>query len=276
MKTKTWMGLAGLVASASSVSAATFGVRSVDTSSLGSAITASANIWQSTAPGNTSIGGSSGESIAASSANQNLEYDSYVTIAEVPNHSYEHCPYVPPCDFEPTSQLSAIGNPFVVPNQVHALWFLDPAGTTPIVESIVSPLINQEGLFLGRFSFRNTSGGVPNETLTLGPNGVFIDIRDFGTINVGSPVTDSLLVQFHSFDTDVSQGLDGGDLSVHPTGNTYRLLDVVTEAGPLPNGTARWQVHDLYVVAVPGPSGIGCFAAGAFAMVRGRRVRTRQ
>ena len=273
-QTRSVLGASVLLGLAGVCSAQSFGVRSVDTHSLASPISASAAFFQSTAPGSGNFAPSP-EAIAASSPNQYLGFDTYIAISTFPSFIFENCPILPPCEHNAANgDVSHIGgDPFAVPNQVRALWFMDPAGPQTMVESISNPLLqDQQAIFVGRFSFRNTSGSFPSETLSLGPEGLVIDIVDEGTQNVGSPATDSLLLRFNAFGADVSQGQDGGDLSIHPTANTYRLIEHVTLEGPLPGGTARWQIHDLYVVAVPSPAAGWLLAIGSMVASRRRRI----
>jgi hypothetical protein len=262
---------AALLAAAGAANAAVFGVRAVDTNSLGSPIVVTGTLFQSTAAGNTQVGGPSGDAIEASSANQNLEFDSYVAIDSGP--SAPGNPQVKGDGFQANpGDLSNIGAPFANPATVAAVWFMDPAGPRPTFNAPANSLFaGQNAAFLGRFSFRTTTGTTPSGSIGLGANGLVVDIRDFGTIGAGPGSTDSLLVRFTSFNTTVQVGTDGADLQQYPTGLPYQLQIRTSSAGPLAGGTARWLVQDLYVVQIPTPGTLAL--AGLGALVAGRRRR---
>lgn len=258
-----------LLAAAGAANAAFFEVRSVDTNSLGSPIVTSSALFQSTAPGAGNFGPSEA-TIDASSANQNAAFDSYVAIDVGPSFGGTNAKGdgfgANPGD------ISSIGNPFGVANQIGAVWYMDPQGARPEVGSVPNSLFGgADALFVGRFSFRSTTT-TPTGTLSLGANGVVVDIRDPGTVGVGSPATDSLLVRFSAIGAPVQSGLDGGSLTTHPTANAYQLVEVVSTAGPLSGGTARWEIHDLYVVQVPTPGALALFGAAGLAAARRRRA----
>jgi len=269
-----------LFAVAGSVQAAFFEVRSVDTSSLGSPIITSSALFQSTAAGNTAVGGPSADAIegneaswgTAAAANQALAYDSYVAIDSGP--SFGGSPDVKGDGFQANpGDLASIGNPFGAANSISALWFMDPAGPRPIVGSVPQANFNGfDGLFIGRFTFRATGGAIPNGTLTLGQNGVAVDIRDPGTLNVGSANTDTLILNFTSFNSTVQIGLDAGSLTNHPTAYEYQLRTVVTNVGPFGAGTARFQVHDVYVVQIPTPGATALLGMAGLLAARRRRA----
>jgi len=269
-----------LLAAAGAAQAAFFEVRSVDTSSLGSPISTSSALFQSTAAGNSTIGGPSADAIEgnqaswglASAANQALAYDSYVAIDVGPSFGGDIDVKGDGFQANP-GDLSSIGNPFGAANSISALWFMDPAGPRPIVGSVNNALFGgADALFVGRFTFRATGGAIPNGTLTLGQNGVAIDIRDPGTLGVGSPATDTLILNFTSFNTPVQIGLDAGSLTNHAAAYEYELRTVVTNVGPFGAGTARFQVHDMYIVQIPTPGATALLGLAGLAAIRRRRA----
>lgn len=243
---------------------AAFDARSVDCGSLGSGITASADFYQSNAPG-AGNRPPSPEAIEGSGPNNYAQYDSYVAIDIGPSVGGD--PGIKGDGFGANpNDISFIGNPFAIPNRVGGVWFMDPASARPEVSAVPNTFFGgANAIFIARLTFRSLTGAAPSETLAINlPGGVVIDIRDPGTIGVGSPATDSLLVRFAAFNTTVQTGLDGGSLTNHPTANQYQLREVVSTAGPLPGGSAIWQVHDLYVVEMniptPGIPGVGLMA----------------
>lgn len=258
-----------LLAAAGAANAAFFEVRSVDAGSLGSPIAASSALFNSTAPGNGNFGPSA-DAIELSPAQQNLAFDSYVGIDVGP--SFGGAPDVKGDGFQANpGDISSIGLA-VGPGSVSGVWFMDPAGARPEVGSVSNSLFGgADALFLGRFTFRTTTGATPSGTLSLGANGVVVDIRDPGTAGVGSPATDSLLVRFTAFGVTADTGLDGGSLTTHPTAYGYQLVEVVTQANN-PSGNARWEIHDLYVVQIPTPGALALFGAAGLAAARRRRA----
>lgn len=278
MKIAQWIAPATLAVAAGTALAG-FEIRSVDAGSLGSGITGSADFYQSNAPG-AGPRPPSPETIEASGPNNSALYDSYVAIDVGPSVGGD--PNIKGDGFHANpGDLLSLGNNFPTPNHVGGVWFMDPTSARPEVASIPNPLFGgAHALFIARLTFRSTTGTFPNETLSVdGPNGLVVDIRDPGTVGVGSPATDSLLVRFTAFAVGalgsgprITLGLDGGSLDVHPLGNEYELREVVTLAGPLPGGTARWQVHDLYVVEVPAPGSLSLLACVGIVGVRRRRI----
>lgn len=250
---------------------ASFEVRSADTT--GSPITASASFFQSSIAGPGPFPPSP-ELIESSipTPDDFAEYDSYVAIDVGP--SVGGAPDIKGDGFHanPGDLASIPADPFIVPNQVNAVWFMNPLGPRPEVASIGNPIFGgRHAMFLARLSFRSFDGNFPSETLSLGSNGIGINIRDFGTLNVGSPASDSLIVRFTDFNQPSNIGLDEASLTFHLTGNSYELREVVTLAGPLPGGTARWRIHDLYVVEVPGPGAMSLLGIAGLVAVRRRR-----
>lgn len=262
---------AALLAAAGAANAAVFGVRAVDTNSLGSPLVVTGTLFQSTAPGNTAVGGPSPDAIDASAPNQNLAFDSYVAIDNGPSDGGNQGTKGDGFHANP-GDLSAIGAPFVNPAQVAAVWFMDPAGPRPTFNAPANALFGgNNAAFLGRFSFRSTTTAAPAGNISLGANGLVVDIRDSGTVGAGPGSTDSLLVRFTSFDTTVQVGTDGADLQQYPTGLPYQLTLRQSSGGPIGTGTARWLVYDLYVVQIPTPGTLAL--AGLGALVAGRRRR---
>ncbi len=258
-----------LLAAAGAANAAFFEVRSADAGSLGSPITASGTLFNSSAPGNGNFG-PSGDAIEASAANQYLGFDSYVAVDVGPSLAGDIGTKGDGFQANP-GDISSIGLT-VGGTSVAGVWFMDPASARPEVGSVANALFGgADALFLGRFSFRSTTTQ-PTGTLSLGANGLVVDIRDPGTVGVGSGATDSLLVRFNAFGAGVAQGLDGGSLTTHPTAYEYQLVEVVTQAGPLPGGTARFEIHDLYVVQIPTPGALALFGAAGLAAARRRRA----
>jgi len=256
-----------LLAAAGAANAAFFEVRSVDTNSLGSPLVASSALFQSAAGGN--FGPSEFVIDGNSPGQQDPTFDSYVAIDVGPSFGGTSAKgdgfQANPGD------IGAIGAPFAVANQVAAVWFMDPNGARPEVGAVPQAAFGgAHGLFLGRFTFRSTTTQ-PTGTLSLGANGLVVDIRDPGTVGVGSAATDSLLVRFTAFGATADQGLDGGSLTTHPTAYGYQLVDRVT-TGANPNGTARWEIHDLYVVQIPTPGALALFGAAGLAAARRRRA----
>jgi len=262
-----------LTAAAALPSVAAFDVRSVDTTNPNSPISGSADFFQSSAGG----AGWQPPSIkliesAISEPDDVPEYDSYVAIACGPTNAGD--PEIVGDGFQanPGDLLVIGGDPFAVPNQVRGLWFKDTTLPNSEEPACTNPLFGgREAMFLARMSFRSLDGAFPNESISLGPGGISVDIRDSATLNVGSPATDSLLVRFTSFGTSVQNGMDSGDLSIHSMGAAYELLTVVSYAGPLPGGTARWQIHDLYVVAIPSPCVLAAVGPAVIASLSFRR-----
>lgn len=269
MKIETFVAPA-MLACLSGAAFAAFDVRSVDCASLGTGVTATADFYQSNAPG-TGNRPPTAEAIEASGPNNYLQFDSYVAIDVGPSVGGD--PNIKGDGFTANpGDVSFIGNPFAVPNHLSGVWFMDPAGARPEVAAAANPIFGgANAIFIARLTFRSLTGTFPSESLTVDlPNGVVVDIRDPGTTGVGSPATDSLLVRFNAFGAPVHVGLDGGSLTNHPLGNTYELRDSISLGGPLPGGSARWQIHDLYVVQVPGP---GCLSLAALAGVISARRR---
>jgi len=255
----------------SGTSLGSFDVRSANTT--GSPITASANFFQSPIAGPGPYPPSP-ELIESSIVTPDdfAEYDSYVAIDVGPSVGGD--PDIKGDGFHanPGDLNSIPADPFAVPNQVNAVWFMNPQSSRPEVASIANPIFGgRHAMFLARLSFRSLDGNFPSETLALGPNGLGVNIRDFGTINVGSPASDSLVVRFNNFNQPSNIGLDEASLSFHLTGNVYELREVVTLAGPLPGGTARWQIHDIYVVEVPAPGCVSLVAVAGLVGLRRRR-----
>lgn len=258
-----------IVGTSSGTASGQFDVRSVDCAQLGSPLSVAGTPHRSHVDGGNS--GPTGDSIEQSSPNNWLEYHSYPAIDTQP--SAPGSPQAKGDGFQANpGDLSLLGNPFDQNGEIGALWFMDPNSARPQVAAVPQTLFGgARGLFLGRFTFRSTTGAIPAGNLSLGANGVVVDIRDFGTTAVGSPQTDSLLVRFTAFNTTVQQGLDGGNLGMYPTGNQYQLIKIVTQAGPLPGGTARWEVNDLYVVQVPGPASLAVVSLASMAFASRRR-----
>lgn len=244
---------------------AQFGVRMADTSSLGSPIVVNGTLFQSTAAGAGNVSPSP-EAIAASSANQWLEYDSYIAIQHGP------APLAAPDFPQPIETPVSIGNPFGTSGQVGAVWFMDPQGLMPTYETATNTLFgNAHAAFLGRFGFRSTSGSFPTGSLALGPSGVVIDIRDSSTVQAGPGSTDSLLLRFTSLNSTVQQGMDGADNMLYTMNTAYQLRLVSWSAGPVGSGTARWIGYDMYVVQVPAPS--SALVLGGLPILSRRRRR---
>lgn len=276
MSTQSQSGTAtalSLMVAMTSSAIAGFDVRSADTTSPNSPITGSADFFQSSVSG-ASWRPPSIELLESAIADPDdaPQYDSYVAIACGP--SVAGSPEIKGDGFQanPGDLLNIGGDPFAVPNQVRGVWYMDPASGAPQQPSCPNALFGgRDALFLARLSFRSLDGNFPNETITLGSGGIQVDIRDAATAGVGSPATDSLLVRFTAFGVGVGSGVDGGSLTTHPMQNPYELLEVITTAGPVPGGTARWQIHDLYVVVVPGPSGVSLLVFGSFTALIRRR-----
>lgn len=251
---------------------AAFDVRSFDTTSPNGPLTVTGTLFQSTAPGAGNTGPSE-SAIDASSANQFAQYDSYVAIDTSPSFGGTSAKgdgfQANPGD------ISIIGNPFLTAGQVNGLWFMDPASSRPQVPAVAQGVLGgANGIFLGRFSFRTTTGAAPTGDIGIGANGVTVDIRDAGTLNAGSPATDSLLVKFTAFNTSVQTGTDGASLTNHATANAYQLVKVTSTAGPLTGGNARWFIVDLYVqeVAIPTPGAIALAGLAGLTGLRRRRA----
>lgn len=256
-----------LLAAAGAANAAFFEVRSVDAGSLGSPMVASSALFQSAAGGN--FGPTEFSIDGNSPGQQDPTFDSYVAIDVGPSfgggagkgNGFQANP----------GDIGSIGNPFAVANQVGGVWFMDPEGARPEVGSVAQAAFGgADGLFVGRFTFRSTTTQ-PTGTISLGANGVVVDIRDPGTVGVGSAATDSLLVRFNAFGATVEEGLDGGSLTTHPTAYGYQLVQVIS-TGANPNGSARWEIHDLYVVQIPTPGALALFGAAGLAAARRRRA----
>lgn len=243
-----------------------FEVRSVDTTAPNSAIIVAPNLFQSAAGTNM---GPSEFSIDSNAGNQNPEFDSYVAIDTGP--SFGGAANVKGDGFQANpGDLSLIGNPFANPGQIGGLWFMDPAGARPEIAAIPNALLgNRLAVFLGRFTFRTTTGAAPSGSLTLGASGISVDVVDPGPYINPVVMPDSLLINFTAFNTPVNTGLDGATLeSVSFGGPGLMLTTRVFQVGPAPGSSARWEVHDLYIVQVPGP---GTAVLGGVAMLMGRR-----
>jgi len=227
-----------------------FEARSADAGSLGSPISYTGTLYQDAAGNNV---GPNPFFIGFIPA---LEFDSYVAVDTGPSTA------VPAFQANGTTPVSfaSAGGPFNNPGQISNLWFINgEAGAIPN-----AAFGGAHALFLGRFSFQGTAGN-----LSLGANGVVVDIVDPGTTNVGSPNTDSLLVKFTAFNTTVQSGLDGGDLSTHPTAFPYqlRLNSFQTSVGG-----NTYFVNDLYVVQIPTPGTIALAGLGGLLVARRRRA----
>lgn len=271
MRTAIVIACAGL---SSAPALGVFQVRSVDTTNPNSAFIVTGTLFQSTAAGNTTLGGASGDSIEVSSANQFLEYDSYVAIDTGPSSPGD--PLVKNDGFQANpGDLSAIGNPFAAPGQIGALWYMDPTSARPEVPAVSNALFGgRNALFLGRFSFRTTDGSTPSGTINLGANGISVDVVDPGPYINPVVVPDSLLVNFTAFDTPVHSGINSANLqTVAFEGPGLILTQRVFLAGPRQGGTARWEVHDLYIVEAPVPSPGAAVLAGVALIGSLRRRR---
>lgn len=254
---------AALLAAAGAAQAAFFEVVSVDTSSLGSPISYTGTLFNPAA--GSTLGSPAPDLMDLQAA---LQYDSYVAIDVGPGTPGTATSgdgfHANPGD------LAGIGNPFANAGQISALWFMDPQGPRPAVGSttVNSKFDGADFLFLGRFVFRSSTG-LAQGSLSLGDNGVVVDIRDPGTVGVGAPATDTLLVRFNAFNSDVSSGLDGGSLTNHPTAYTYQLR---LNESRVTVGTFNYLVYDLKVVQIPTPGAIALFGAAGLAAARRRRA----
>lgn len=269
MRTAIIVALAGL---SSAPALGAFQVRSVDCTNPNSPMLVSPNLFQSTAPGAGNVGPSE-TTIEASSANQWAEFDSYVAIDTGPSNAGD--PLVKADGFQANpGDLSLIGNPFATAGQIGGLWFMDPASARPEVTAASNALFGgRNAVFLGRFTFRTTDGSTPSGTLNLGVNGTSVDVVEPGPYINPIVIPDSLLINFTAFDTPVNSGINGANLqTVFFGGPGLILTQHVFQAGPRPGGTARWEVHDLYIVeAVPAPGGTVLASAAVLGLFRRRR-----
>lgn len=139
-------------------------------------------------------------------------------------------------------------------NSLSGTWFFTaPDGTASSPNALFG---GAEAVFLARMT--STAAG----DLTLGARGVVVDIVDDATDDTGS--TNSLLASFTAFDTNVTEGQDGGDLTFGPLAKAYQLKVVSTQGE---NGT----VYDIYVVNIPTPGAAALLGFAGFAAIRRRR-----
>lgn len=257
----------GVVIACCGVAHAEFAVRMVDASSLGSQIQVQGSLFHTTAP----IPGYTGPSelaIESSTANQWAEYTSYIAIDSGPSHPGTIGVKNDGFQANP-GDLMSIGNPFASSSHIGAVWSMDPTGPRPFF--ITQANSNFGGLhaaFLGRFSFRSTSG-TPTGSLSLGQNGVVVGITDGPIIETGA--SNAFLLTFNSFDAPVQQGL-GGDFQPQQLHSSYMLTLIEWSAGPRPGGTASWIGYDMYIVQLPEPGVCGIGVLGVALASRRRRV----
>ena len=238
-----------LFAVAGAAQAAFFEARSGDAGSLGSPISYSGTLYQ-----NVAFGSNVGPNQNLIPVFADLEFDSYVAVDTGPSTASFTANGATPISF------ASAGGPFNNPGQISNLWFINgEAGAVPN-----AAFGGAHAIFLGRFSFTGSQG-----TLSLGANGVVVDIVDPGTTNVGSVNTDSLLVKFTAFNSTVQSGLDGGDLSTHPTAFEYQLRLNSFQATV---GATTYFVNDLYVVQIPTPGTIALASLGGLLVARRRRA----
>lgn len=263
-----------LVVSAGATSGALFRVRAVDSypyaqpdsPGIGGPMVVSGSLYQHTL--GTTFGGSMPDNIDANPA---LAYDSYVAIDTQPSSGGD--PDISGDGyFTDPSVGYLVGSPFATPGQVGALWALHPGGLGSGLASVSTAIFDgADSVFVGRFTFRTIDGSQPTGSLAIGPRGLSIDIFDPGTQSAGSVNTDTLLVDFSSFDTTVSSGVDGGDLLTYATAYTYQLRLHTFNAQI---GNNRYLVNDMYVVQLPGPATAVPVLAVASTSVFWRRRRT--
>lgn len=242
------VGAAALLAFAGSAMAAPFAVKLVDANpdSRGDAIQAPGTLYQegvfhnSDFAPNSALIGAFGASIAE---------DSYVTIDSVGPSTASYTAA------GPAQAINTGGNPSIfTATSLSGTWFFtNPGGTASAPNALFG---GADAVFLARMT-SEVAGD-----LSLGARGVVVDIVDDETENTGS--TNSLLGSFTAFGSNVTEGVDGGDLSTGPYFQPYQLL-VNTTQGEF--GT----IHDLYVVAIPTPGAAALLGIGGLAAIRRRR-----
>ncbi len=244
-----------------------FQVRSVNTTAPFSPMSVVGDLFQSAAGSST---GPTELAIDSNQGNQSPEFDSYVAIDSGP--SFGGAANVKGDGFQANpGDMSIIGNPFANPGEIGGLWFMDAQGPRPHVEAVPNSLFgNRPALFLGRFSFRTTTGATPSGTITLGPGGLGVEARNFPIIETG--LDDTVIVHFTQFNVGTNNGFDPSTAApVTFNGPGLILTTHVFQAGPLPGGNARWEVHDLYVVEVPSPATAAVVGLSVLGVARRRR-----
>lgn len=247
------VAVAAILAVTGSAMAAPFAVKLVDANSdsLGGPITAAGTLYQETqfhnsdfAP-NSALIGAFGASIAE---------DSYVTIDSLGPSTATYTAA------GPAQAINTGGAPSIfTANSLAGTWFFTaPDGTPSSPNGLFG---GADAVFLARMTVQSPVTGVSN-MLSLSPEGVVIDIVDSETPN--TPNTNSLLGRFTAFDTNVTEGVDGGTLDTGPYAQPYQLK-VIVSAGEF--GT----IHDLYVVAIPTPGAASLLGIAGLAAVRRRR-----
>jgi len=232
----------GVLICAASAAALPYQVRSADTNALGSPLVITGDLFQSV------FGSSLPPNPDAIEQVPSLEFDSYIAIDIGPSRA--GAPDVPGDGFwanGPGRTIALIGNPFQAAGSSSSLWYVQPGGQEPRIESAPNALFDgREAVFLGRFTFRSSTGA-PIGSVELGPTGMVVDIRDPGNPAEPPPAGGSQdrFVRFTAFDQPVQEGFDEVLAGPFTLAQPY-VLSVHQHSATLP--PHEYLINDIYIV----------------------------